>query len=202
MADCERRTCLNHNLKINTIKENMEEIDIIKVTLNDIGQLQKIGRQTFSETFSAGNTEENMKKYLKEEFTVEKLTAELDNPNSDFYFAAFENDVIGYLKLNYGQSQTELKADKAVEIERIYVLKKFHGKKAGQMLYEKAMEVAKQKNADYVWLGVWEKNARAVSFYQKNGFIEFDKHLFKLGDDEQTDIMMKLELHKKKDRVF
>ena len=105
-----------------------------------------------------------------------------------------EDEVIGYLKLNFGQSQTELKDDKALEIERIYVLQEYHGKKAGQLLYDKAIEVARNKNMDYVWLGVWEENHRAISFYKKNGFTEFDKHIFKLGDDEQTDIMMKLQL--------
>lgn len=172
----------------------MENIIVQKVTLNNIGQLQQIGRETFSETFSSGNTEENMNKYLEEGFSVEKLTEELNNKNSEFYFALSENKVIGYLKINFGKSQTELQDDKALEIERIYVLKEFHGKKVGQVLYEKAIEIAKQKNAVYVWLGVWEENPRAISFYKKNGFVEFDKHIFKLGDDEQTDIMMKLKL--------
>jgi ribosomal protein S18 acetylase RimI-like enzyme len=87
-----------------------------------------------------------------------------------------------------------LKDDKALEIERIYVLKDFYGKKVGQLLYEKAIELAKQVKSDYVWLGVWEENQRAISFYKKNGFEEFDKHIFKLGNDEQTDIMMKLQI--------
>ncbi|MDQ4140763.1 MAG: GNAT family N-acetyltransferase [Bacteroidota bacterium] len=175
----------------------MENIEIKRVTLNDIDQLQRIGRQTFSETFSAGNTEENMAKYLEEGFSFEKLSVELNNPNSEFYFAILDNNVIGYLKLNFGQSQTELQDDKALEIERIYVLKEFHGKKVGQLLYEKAMQIAKKKNADYVWLGVWEENPRAINFYKKNGFVEFNKHIFKLGNDEQTDIMMKLQLNYK-----
>src|SRR5947209_1017198 len=100
----------------------MENIDIKKVTLNHIEQLQKISKETFYETFSAGNTEENMKKYLEEGFSLEKLTAELNDINSEFYFAVLHDQVIGYLKLNVGQSQTELKDDKALEIERIYVL--------------------------------------------------------------------------------
>jgi ribosomal protein S18 acetylase RimI-like enzyme len=157
--------------------------------------LQTIGRQTFFETFSAGNTEENMRKYLEEGFTVEKLSAELNDQNSEFYFATFDNQVIGYLKLNFGQSQTEIKEDKALEIERIYVLKEYHGKKVGQILYDKAIQMARLKNVDYVWLGVWEENPRAIKFYKKNGFVEFDKHIFKLGDDEQTDIMMRLALN-------
>lgn len=172
----------------------MTNIYIEKVTLNNIDQLQKIGRQTFHETFSAENTEENMTKYLEGGFSIEKLTAELKDKNSEFYFATLDNNVIGYLKLNFGQSQTEFQDDNALEIERIYVSKEFHGKSVGQLLYNKAIEIARQKKADYVWLGVWEENTRAKNFYKKNGFVEFDKHVFKLGNDEQTDIMMKLKL--------
>ena len=175
----------------------MENINVVRVTLNDIDQLQKIGRQTFSDTFSAGNTEDNIRKYLDEGFSLEKLTAELNDKNAEFYFAILDKNIIGYLKLNFGQSQTELKDDKALEIERIYVLKGFHGKNVGQILYEKAIQIARQTNADYVWLGVWEENPRAINFYKKNGFVEFDKHIFKLGNDEQTDIMMKLQLRDK-----
>ncbi|MDN3675810.1 GNAT family N-acetyltransferase [Flavobacterium paronense] len=172
----------------------MANIEISKVTLSDIDQLQKIGRQTFQETFSEANSEENMQNYLQEGFSIEKLTTELNDENSEFYFATLDKVIIGYLKLNFGESQTELKDSKALEIERIYVLKEFFGKSVGQLLYDKAIQIARHKEAEYVWLGVWEENPRAISFYKKNGFIEFDKHIFKLGDDEQTDIMMKLKL--------
>lgn len=74
------------------------------------------------------------------------------------------------------------------------MVKEYHGKKVGQLLYEKAIQVGLALGASYVWLGVWEKNLRAISFYRKNGFVEFDKHIFRLGNDEQTDIMMKRRL--------
>jgi diamine N-acetyltransferase len=172
----------------------MENINIKKVLLSDIDQLQIISRLTFRETFSVYNTKENIAKYLEEEFSIEKLITELNDKNAEFYFALLGNDVIGYLKINFGQSQTELKDQKGVEIERIYVLQEYLGKKVGQLLYEKAVQIAKQKNAEYVWLGVWEENQRAINFYKKNSFVAFDKHIFKLGNDEQTDIMMKLKL--------
>lgn len=173
----------------------MEDITIKKVGFDEIYLLQGIGRQTFFETFASGNSEENMNNYLEEGFSIDKLTAEINDKNSAFYFAMLDQKVIGYLKINFGDSQTELKDSKALEIERIYVLKEFHGKKVGQILYDKAIEIANQNGSDYVWLGVWEENPRAISFYKKNGFVEFDKHIFKLGDDEQTDIMMKLKLN-------
>jgi len=173
----------------------MNALKIIKVTIDDTGQLQRIGVQTFQETFADSNSRQNMDSYLEEGFSLEKLSAEVNNENSEFYFAKINNEVVGYLKVNFGESQTELKDDKALEIERIYVSKEFHGKKVGQLLYDKAIEIAKQRGSQYVWLGVWEENPRAIRFYEKNGFVEFDRHIFKLGDDEQTDIMMKLKLN-------
>lgn len=168
--------------------------EIIRVTTADLAELQKICRQTFYETFSGQNTEENMKRYLEEDFSAEKLTKELQEKNTEFYFAALHDKVIGYLKLNFGKSHEE-EDKEALEIERIYVLKEFHGKNVGQLLFETAIQKAKQKNLTYVWLGVWEHNPRAIHFYKKNGFVEFGNHPFILGDDKQTDILMRLELN-------
>jgi ribosomal protein S18 acetylase RimI-like enzyme len=172
----------------------MEAVEIKKITVSEIEKLQKIGTQTFLETFAEVNSEENMKQYLKDKFSINKLTSELSNPNSEFYFAIRDNEPLGYLKVNFGDAQTELKDKNGLEIERIYVLKEFHGAKIGQLLYNQALQIAKIHNLNYLWLGVWEENHRALNFYKKNGFVEFDKHLFKLGNDEQTDLLMKLTL--------
>jgi ribosomal protein S18 acetylase RimI-like enzyme len=172
----------------------MNEILINKIGNEQIEQLQKIGRQTFEETFAESNSAQNMAKYLEDAYSYEKLSAELNDPNSIFYFAMMGQDVIGYLKLNVGASQTEVKDNDALEIERIYVLNSFQGKKVGQFLFDKAIKIAKEQNAEFVWLGVWEENKRAIQFYTKKGFVEFDQHVFVLGDEAQTDIMMKLQL--------
>lgn len=166
-------------------------MNIRKATSNDWQMLAKIGKETFFETFSESNTAEDMEQYLSESFSQERLCQELSNPHSEFYFAETNDEVVGYLKINFSEAQTELKDGEALEIERIYVLKAYHGQKVGQLLYEKAIERAKEKSVSYIWLGVWEKNPRAIRFYEKNGFVAFDKHIFKLGNDEQTDIMMR-----------
>jgi len=172
----------------------MEHIIIKKTTIDELEQLQSISVQTFSEAFAAGNTAENLNKYLDEAFSIQKLRTELDNPGSEFYFAMLQGKPVGYLKLNFGRAQTEHLDLNALEIERIYVLQEFLGQKLGQLLYGQALQCAVQRNAAYIWLGVWEENPRAIRFYKKNGFVPFDKHLFKVGDDLQTDIMMKREL--------
>lgn len=170
---------------------SMENLTISKVTLADVDQLKRIGCTTFSETFSDTNTEEDMLQYLESSFSTTKLTKEINNALSQFYFAMIGGEAVGYLKLNTGDAQTERNDIEALEIERIYVLKSYHGKKVGQKLYEKAIEAAHEISSRYIWLGVWEKNQRAIGFYAKNGFVPFDKHIFRLGNDEQIDIMMK-----------
>lgn len=174
----------------------MQQIILKRIGYEHVEQLQKIAKQTFFDTFSPHNTEENMAQYMAKGFTIEKLTAEIENDNSEFFFALSDEEVIGYLKVNFGDAQTELQDKDSLEIERIYVSKDFHGKKVGQILYDKALEIAQNKNLQYVWLGVWEENLRAVQFYKKNGFVEFGKHIFKFGDEEQTDLMMKKILNK------
>lgn len=169
----------------------MNNIQISRVTVADVAELQKIAIRTFSEAFAGGNTQQNLQQYIDINFALPKLTDELSDPDSEFYFAKVDDSVAGYLKVNSSAAQTELQDPSSLEIERIYVAKEWYGKHVGQALFEKAIEVAKNKDADFIWLGVWEENPRAINFYAKNGFVEFDKHQFVLGTDVQTDIMMR-----------
>jgi ribosomal protein S18 acetylase RimI-like enzyme len=172
----------------------MKPIEIKRIASNDVVALQNISSQTFIETFAEVNTSENMTSYLAEEFSLEKLSSELINPNIEYYFASIGKEVIGYLKLNFGIAQKELQNENSLEIERIYVSKEYLGKQVGQLLLGKAIAIANDKKLDFIWLGVWEKNQRAIRFYEKNGFVVFDEHLFILGNDKQTDLLMKLKL--------
>ena len=172
----------------------MNTIEISLSKPSEISALQKISKDTFVEAFSNQNTEENMRKYLEENLSIQQLTNELLNSESSFYFARMDEKIIGYLKVNFGKAQTDFKEDDSIEIERVYVLSEFHGKDVGKKLLDKAIEISREQNALSVWLGVWEKNYKAIRFYHKNGFVEFGKHPFLLGDDIQTDILMRRQL--------
>ena len=174
--------------------DRIDSVFIQNFTLNEVEALQAISRLTFYETFAEVNTEENMSSYLENDLSLERLSAELNNPNSEFFFASLDNEVIGYLKINCDSAQTEQKTANSIEIERIYVTKEFLGKNIGQLLLEHAFQIAREKGNEIVWLGVWEENKRAIRFYQKNGFEEFDKHIFMLGEDAQKDILMRKKL--------
>lgn len=107
----------------------MSNLKIKKIGISEIYQLQKISKETFIETFDAYNTVEDMQEYLNSKLSIEKLTLEIQNPNSEFYFAIINNKIIGYLKLNYADAQTEIIEQKTLEVERVYILKEFQGKK-------------------------------------------------------------------------
>lgn len=176
----------------------LSKFEIVKIGLPEIDQLRKISIETFVETFKDSNTENNLQQFLDEAYSWNQLKSELENPDSEFYFAKFGDEIIGYLKINQGEAQKESIGHSALELERIYILNKFQGKNIGQILLDYTIEIAKKNNIDWVWLGVWEHNQRAINFYLKNGFVQFDQHIFTVGDDDQTDILMKLEVDKSK----
>jgi ribosomal protein S18 acetylase RimI-like enzyme len=169
--------------------------EISKVTINEVELLRNISVQTFTETFAHQNSESDMRKYVSENLSIEQLSKELNTKGSSFYLLKLNSDMIGYLKINTGKAQTELKNDISLEIERIYIKQEFHGKNIGKQLLDKAIEIANEHHYQYIWLAVWELNLKAIAFYKKHSFVEFDKHVFKLGDDEQIDIMMKMNLN-------
>ncbi len=169
----------------------MSELQIRKASTHDVEVLIQVSRQTFEETFHDTNTRENLNRYLDESFNRDQLTRELSNPLSLFYLAILHERVVGYLKLNVGAAQTEFSQQGGLEIERIYVIKEYLGKSIGQALLDYALALALEQQSTFVWLGVWEKNYRALRFYEKNGFVLFGKHIFQVGDDPQTDLLMK-----------
>jgi diamine N-acetyltransferase len=172
----------------------MDQITITMASIADLETVRQISKETFFETFAEANTEADMNKYLTENFSESKIAAELSNPESQFYIASLSGNPVGFMKLNTGAAQTELQDPTSLEIERIYVKNAFHGKKVGQLLYDKALETAQAAQKAFIWLGVWEENLKAIRFYEKNEFVAFDKHIFRFGDDEQVDVMMRREV--------
>ena len=165
-----------------------------KITIDDINALLAISKETFIAFFKGFNSDDNLNDYVNKAFTVEKIYSEITNSNSEFYFALYHNEIVGYLKVNFASAQTEMQDETSLEIERIYVVEKFIGKQVGHFLMKTAIEIAQNSNLKYIWLGVWEHNLRAIQFYQKYNFVTFDTHVFKMGNDDQTDYLMKLKL--------
>lgn len=165
-------------------------INIKKCTLEDLSRLQEISYETFNETFKEQNSPENMEACLEKAFNRKQLETELSQRSSQFYFVEIDGETAGYLKVNTDEAQTEEMGDEALEIERIYIRSPFQKQGLGKYLFNKALEVAMEQNKKKIWLGVWEKNEKAIAFYKKMGFVQTGAHSFYMGDEEQTDFIM------------
>jgi ribosomal protein S18 acetylase RimI-like enzyme len=170
----------------------MNGMEVYQVQKADLLALQEISRQTFFDTFADVNTPEDMQQYLEENLSMEQLTKEWLNPSTNYYFIKQLDKVLGYLKINEADAQTEQREKASLEIERIYIQKEFQGKGIGQYLLDFSIQLTIDKEFKLIWLGVWEHNLKAINFYQKNNFQFFGKHSFFLGQDEQTDLLMEL----------
>lgn len=169
-----------------------DNTSIIRANGTDIPELLAFARENFIQTYAHKNTPENMAQYLKQSFTIGAFTDEFNVTGSNFYLLENTGEIVGYYKLNLGIAQTEPHYPGSAEIERIYVAGKLKGQGLGRKMINHAVKEATKANATYLWLGVWEENPDAISFYEKLGFEAIDTHVFQLGDDAQTDIIMKL----------
>ena len=169
------------------------QIKLKEIETSQSIELHQLAVQTFDETFASQNTSKNMHWYFETTMTLENTKKELSNPDSYFYFALHHEQIIGYLKLNFNTAQTETVLENtAFEIERIYIKREFQGKGFGSKLFTTALNLGREKGYNQMWLGVWEHNNKAIHFYKKKGLKAFDQHNFQLGDDAQTDILMRL----------
>ena len=172
---------------------NLPKPTIRKATRTDLENLLLVARTAFVQAFTAGNKPENVAAYLEEAFTPNQFAKELSNPGSTFFLAELGEQLIGYTKVNLVPAQTDVHDPQSLEIARLYVLEEYLGAGVGKLLLDTAIDFAKQNQKDYLWLGVWEMNARAIRFYEKNGLRIFGSHPFPFGDEIQTDYLMRID---------
>ena len=172
----------------------MERIAILQGGINDLQRLQRLGIQCFREAYEPVQAPEQFQKYIDQAFDESQLRTELQNPESEFYFLKIGEEYAGFLKINTGAAQTEQMPDDHLEVERIYLLKNFYGQGLGRKLMDKAIEIARGKGKQKIWLGVWEENPKAIDFYKHLGFEVFGEHSFFVGDLEEVDLMMRLDV--------
>jgi diamine N-acetyltransferase len=168
--------------------------NISQVNIQQVHQLQKICKETFLAAFAKDNTEQNINDYFEKAFSIKSLSKQINNLESRFYFVHHEQELCAYFKINIGKSQTEIQGADGLEIERLYIYPKYQNQGLGEIILNEVKIKAVLENKKYIWLGVWEHNLKAIKFYERSGFVQFDSHIYHLGDDAQTDWMMRLVL--------
>ena len=168
----------------------LSELTIRGGTSADATLLADLGSRTFSETFAVDNTIANMEAYIAEAFSPTQQSAELSDPNTCFRIAQIDDVAVGYAMLRAGIPPESIKGEKPIELVRLYVSRESIGRGVGAALMQDCLSESATRGYETLWLGVWERNYRAQAFYRKWGFVEVGTHVFQLGDDAQTDLLM------------
>jgi len=172
----------------------IDQVKIKVATIQDAATLARLGKKTFLQTYASHNTKENMDLYIKRSFSKKILMEELADIANFYLLADLDGKAVGYAKLRENKTPFHDKKIEAVELERIYVLEEHKGHHIGSDLMQQCLNFARIRHYKVMWLGVWEQNPEAVAFYQKWQFQTFGSQNFELGDDTQTDFLMKRDL--------
>lgn len=171
-------------------------IAIRQATLDDAKALTDLAYTTFWDAFAhhPKNAPDDLNHYMRQAFNLEQILLELEDAKSIFLIAEIDGDAAGYAKLVTDTKEDGITAERPIELNRLYSHQQFLGKGIGQALMDACFERAKADGRDVMWLGVWEFNPRAHRFYEKNGFRVVGSHVFLLGEDPQTDLLMQKDL--------
>ena len=169
-------------------------IELEPVSPERADDLARLKAVTFAETFAEDNDPRHVQAHVAREFTAEAVRRTLEHERSTTWWMLDDGVPIGFLKVNRGNAQTEPDLDDGLEVEQIYVLASHHGRRLGGRLMEHAITTARREGFPFVWLGVWENNEKAIAVYEHLGFFVIGDHTFLFGDEEQRDLLMRLDL--------
>lgn len=169
-------------------------VEIRQAGKADAKLLAELGAEIFYKTFAAVNNPADMALYLEQTFTEEKLRGEFNEPGAIFFLAYVDSAVAGYAKLGMKRAPAAIANVPCIELERLYVHPLYQKQKVGYRLIQHCIETAKAQGNKILWLGVWEHHPTAIRFYERVGFLRFGEHVFQLGNDAQTDWLMKLDI--------
>ena len=166
------------------------DLTIRRATVGDAATVAEIAARTFHNTFAAQNSAEDMAAHLAREYGEAQQRSEIEDPNGITLLAEHQGEAIGYAQIRRGKSVECVNGPSPVEIARFYVVQGWHGRGVAQALMDAAKSAAATLGAQTLWLGVWERNHRAIAFYEKCGFRDCGSKPFIVGSDLQTDRVM------------
>lgn len=164
---------------------------IRRARASDAEELAILAERTFRKTFQDGNTQEDMELHCQASYSKDIQLKEILRQDLITLVCECESKLIGYAQLRWEEFPPCVNSFDAGEILCLYVDEPYHGKGVAQKLIRKCFAEIEAMGSEVVWLGVWEHNPRAISFYRKLGFTEVGEHIFQVGSDPQRDIIMK-----------
>ncbi len=169
-------------------------IRLRKAKIEEVPAVRELAIEVYTDTFAVHNTPENLAAFFKEWYDLQQMQKEYHEPDSALYVALDDLKIIGFLRLRKNSEVDHSLGTNHLELHRLYIHRSYHGSEVSKMLMGEALAYAAGRNYEWIWLGVWEKNLRAQKFYAKWGFERFGEHIFQMGDDPQTDWLMRRKL--------
>lgn len=165
-------------------------INYRKAEPKDFALVAKLAEQTFRESWTEDGNEADIDQYVNENFTKEKIAAELSDNNISFLLAFEDEQPVAYVKLKRNLQPDNHQLEKPVSVSRVYVRKPFQGKQIGTKLLEQAESLTRKENFKTLWLGVWNENLGALRLYKRFGFEQFGIYKFIMGTVSSDDFLM------------
>lgn len=174
-----------------TMAERSDSTQLRRATAADAKLLAELAARLFEDTFGPDNDPEDMRDYLAGAFSEERQRAELADDSRVVWIALdVQGRPIGYAAMRRDTRTHGVVAERPAEVQRIYADRGWHGRGIGGALMAACMQQARAWDCDVLWLAVWEKNPRAIAFYEKTGFRKVGQQTFVLGSDVQHDHVM------------
>jgi ribosomal protein S18 acetylase RimI-like enzyme len=156
----------------------------------DAAQLAQLAERTFRDTFASENTAKDMELHCRNSYGEAQQAAEIENPAILTLLCEEGDALVGFAQLRWRSETPSVVAAVPGEIYRLYVDRAWHGRGIAQHLMQASLDALADRGCDAVWLGVWERNPRAIAFYEKSGFVAVGSHVFTVGTDAQRDVIM------------
>lgn len=169
-------------------------IRIRKAKIEEVPAVLELAIEVYTDTFAEHNSPENLQAFFNDVYTFEKFKEEFHEHDSVLYIALDDLKIIGFLRLRLNAEVNHQLGKNHIELHRLYIHRDYQGGSVSKLFMEEALSYAKEKEYEWIWLGVWEKNFRAQKFYAKFGFEKFGSHTFQMGDDPQVDWLLKKKL--------
>lgn len=165
-------------------------IEIRAATVTDAAALADLGARLFFETYEHETPPADMAAFIAEAHGVEQQTRELADPRVATFLAECDGELAGYTQVRVQDIPVGVAAHARLELWRLYVDRRWHGQGIADRLLMRALEAARALGADMLWLGVWERNPRAIAYYRKHGFREVGSHVFTVATSVYRDLVM------------
>lgn len=172
-----------------------KQLVIAQGSPKDVKTIMELARRTFLETYVDQNDPEDIRLYMEKHFTETVLAEELGEEDSRFFIAYVDSIAVGFTKLRWSITPKNMDGRKPLELQRIYVMQEFQGFSIGKMLISHVKSFAREHGYNSVWLQVWQKNTKALKFYQHAGFVVYETTTFQMGMEEHQDFLMRNDLY-------